>query len=227
MRALFVSLVVAVPALAHIELEAPEVRYSNSPREVNKSCPCGDGGGDQRCTNGATSDPNRNEDAVTTFTAGETITVSWIETIGHDGRYRVAFDDVGADLEDFNANILADIADPAGSNGNIAGNRWAVEVTLPSEPCDNCTLQLLQIMNGNTVDAVDDPTGANTYFQCADIVLLAEGEGEGEEGEGEGEEGEGEGDPPAEQPRGCGAGGAVFPGLLLPLIWSRRRRQRA
>ncbi|MDP2339916.1 MAG: lytic polysaccharide monooxygenase [Deltaproteobacteria bacterium] len=226
MRALpLVVVVVAIPAFAHIELESPAVRYSNTPSEQNKSCPCGAGNGDERCGSGPTSDPNRNDAAVTTFTAGETITVSWLETVGHSGRFRVAFDAAGADLEDFNANILADIADPAGSTGNLAGNLWAVDVTLPSEPCDNCTLQLVQVMSGNTADTVDDPTGVATYFQCADLVLLAEGEGEPAEGEGEGE-GEGEDDPPPER-SGCGAvdanAKAALPWLLAPLLWRRRR----
>ncbi len=215
MRSPLILFLLALPAAAHIELEAPAPRYTNTPDEQNKSCPCGAGNGNQTCTNATTSDANRNVDAVTTFGAGETVTVTWLETIGHDGRFRVAFDDDGADLDDFNANILSDIADPAGNVGNVAGNRWAVEVTLPDQPCTNCTLQLLQVMNGNTVDDVADPTGAATYFQCADIVIT----GDAAEGEGEGEcEGEGE-----EQPRGCGAVGTGLPWIVLP--WLRRSRR--
>ena len=111
----FIFLTCATSVWAHIDLDAPEVRYSNRPSEQNKSCPCGAGGGNQTCTNATTSDPRRNFDAVTTFAPGETVTVAWSETVGHTGRFRVAFDDDGADLADFNAHILADIADPVGS----------------------------------------------------------------------------------------------------------------
>ncbi len=153
-------------ALAHIELVQPQPRYANTLGEVNKNCPCGGGGGGQTCTAGVTSDPNRDESRATAVAPGSTITVKWKETIDHTGRFRIAFDDDGADLADFNANILADIADPA----NTTGDKSA-EVTLPSTPCDNCTLQLIQDMNGDDVDAVADPTGDPTYFQCADLVL--------------------------------------------------------
>ena len=39
----------AVPASAHIQLDVPFVRYSNSPSEVNKRCPCGAGGRTPEC----------------------------------------------------------------------------------------------------------------------------------------------------------------------------------
>ena len=34
---------------------------------------------------------------VTTFQPGETITVTWTETVDHPGHYRIAFDDDGTD----------------------------------------------------------------------------------------------------------------------------------
>lgn len=157
----------ASPALAHIELTFPTPRYSNSPSEQNKACPCGSGARDQFCAN-KTSDPARGTNP-TTFRTGSTLTVQWIETVGHTGRYRVAFDGDGADLADFNANILGDVADPSDGNGVRS-----LTVTLPSTPCTNCTLQLIQVMNGNTTDPVADPTGADSYFQCADLVLEAD-----------------------------------------------------
>ena len=106
-------LLCALPAAAHIQLDAPLVRYSNANGEVNKHCPCG--GGTSSCSGAVLSDPNRSATRVTTYAPGETITVQWRETIGHTGRYRIAFDNDGADLADFNAHILADIADPVGS----------------------------------------------------------------------------------------------------------------
>ena len=232
---LLASSLLSGPAFAHIELDAPLVRYSNSGGEVNKHCPCGAGTGsqstDQVC-HGATSDPNRSATRVTTFAAGSTITVTWRETVGHSGRYRIAFDPDGADLADFNSHILADIADPAGAAG-----AHSLDVTLPNTPCSNCTLQLIQVMNGipgrcsisnaicptvgaacaqnggQCLDApVTDPTDSPTYFQCADLVLTGpggEGEGEGAAGEGEGEgaAGEGEGEGAAGEGEGEGTAG--------------------
>jgi len=157
-----------------------------------------------RCENGVQSDPNRSSN-VTTYAAGQTITVEFDEYIGHTGRIRVAFDPDGADLADFNAHVLADIPDPSGDGG-----RKTIQVTLPDTPCARCTLQLIQVMNGNTRDPIANPTGASTYYDCADIVLTGisagEGEGEAEGDEGEAPVGEGEGEPEAPVGEGEGEG---------------------
>jgi hypothetical protein len=166
----------ATPAAAHIELQVPMNRYSDIRAGENKACPCGAGSTTRRCNIPADfSDTNRSRDRVTTFAPGDTIKVRFDEYVGHDGRYRIAFDPDGADLPDFNQNILLDEPDPRGSAGNLEDGLWEFEVTLPDMVCDNCTLQLIQVMDGNTVDRVLDPsTRGGTYFQCADIVL-AEG----------------------------------------------------
>ena len=245
----------ASPSLAHIELDSPTGRYNDG---ENKWCPCGGGGDGSRDNAGCsleTSDPDRGSTS-TTFAPGSTVTVRWRETVGHTGRFRISFDPDGADQDDFDDHILADIADPSGGNGNIGqGNVWELDVTLPDTPCTNCTLQLVQVMNGNTADEVPSLYGTSTYFQCANLVLgdgsegEGEGEGEGEpgegegepgEGEGEGEPGEGEGDPgegegePGEgegegEDDGCAAAPAAVPALLpaLLLLAAQRRRARA
>lgn len=163
----------AAAALAHVGLEDPPPRYPSDGYYNNKACPCGVGPNDSLCSDTSNqSDPNRST-TVTIYDAGETITISAHEVIGHSGRWRVAFDPDGADLADFNANILLDVEDPPGSDGNVGqGDLWEFVVTLPNVGCSNCTLQLLQIMNGNTVDPVPDPTGQSTYYQCADIELI-------------------------------------------------------
>lgn len=195
-------------ALAHMALEEPLPRYPTDGDGRNKSCPCGVGEGDRTCNVASDrSDPDRSDD-VTTYAPGETITLRWRETIGHSGRWRIAFDEDGADMNDFNAHILEDIRDPAGNAGNAGdGNLWEVEVTLPTTPCDNCTLQLVQIMDGQTNDPVQDPIGRSSYYQCADIVLS------------------GTPLPPPPDEKGCststGAGFWVFGAALLGL---RRRR---
>ncbi len=217
---MIVVVTLAALAVGHIQLDAPLVRYSNTPREVNKSCPCGAGAGDDHCENGVLDDDNRSGN-VSTFTAGETITVKFRETIGHTGRYRVSFSPDGATQEQFNAHELVDVADPSGAAGNTGdGNAWELAVTLPNTPCDNCVLQLIQDMGGNTTSPVGDlPNGHDLYFQCADIVLVAEGEGEAAVGEGEGEGAEGDND-------GAGGDGCAssFAGAPIALLLLLRRR---
>lgn len=122
------------------------------------------------------SDSARNEERASTFPAGSTITLKFEEYIGHTGRYRVAFDPEGADFDDFNANVIHDETDPAGSQGNIGdGTKWEIEVTLPNTPCDNCTLQLLQVMAGGAENPVDASKLASlsTYYTCIDLTLTA------------------------------------------------------
>jgi hypothetical protein len=184
----------ALSASAHIELLEPPPRYT---LPANKSCPCGDGDSNRRCmvTAEESTDPNRSA-TVTTFEAGQTITIVAEEYIDHAGRMRVAFDPDGADLADFNANILEDVPDPAGTDGM----RWEIPVRLPTEPCDNCTLQIIQAMHGDTENAVLDPAPLSTYYTCADIRIV----------------------PVGTLASGGGRGGRGQPGS----VWRRRRRWR-
>ena len=200
----------ATPAAAHIELDAPAPRSNDG---QNKWCPCGSGGDGSRDNAGCAisdRDPERGPSSGT-FAPGATVTLRWRETVGHTGRFRVSFDDNGADQADFDANILADIADPAGGDGNTGtANQWSVDVTLPDQACSTCTLQLVQVMNGNPNDEVPSLFGTSTYYQCADIEIA---EGGATSGSGT----------PAADKGGCAAApGALLPGALL-LLAKRRR----
>jgi MYXO-CTERM domain-containing protein len=113
-------------------------------------------------------DPNRSN-KVTTFEAGSTITVRVEEYVNHSGRFRVAFDDDGADLTDFNAHVLLDVAD------DKPPQTYEFQVKLPSTPCENCTLQVIQVMDVTTTSPVADPAPDSTYYNCADIRLVAPG----------------------------------------------------
>ena len=162
-------------AFAHIDLEEPMNRYSDPRAGDNKSCPCGAGTTNRRCNKpDELSDPDRSEDRVTTFAPGDTITVRFDEYVGHSGRFRVAFDPDGASLDHFNQNILLDEPDPVGKLGNMGqGSIWEFQVKLPDMECENCSLQLIQAMDGNMTDPVLDPVQRpSTYFQCADIRLV-------------------------------------------------------
>ena len=75
------GLLAPLTATAHITLASPQPRYAEQ-----KDGPCGRGSLDQRTTK------------VSTFQVGQTITVSWTETVDHPSHYRIAFDDDGQDL---------------------------------------------------------------------------------------------------------------------------------
>ena len=163
----------ASPADAHIRLLSPAARYEITGFDTGiKSCPCGLGDSNRSC-NLATdsSDPDRSEN-VLRVEAGSQLVLRFDEYVDHTGSFRVAFDPDGADMADFNDNILVPIvADPAGTGGQI----WEIPVTVPDEPCDNCTLQLIQAMHGNTTVPVEDPAPLSTYYTCVDLEIVPAG----------------------------------------------------
>jgi len=167
----------STPAFAHIDMTYPPARYSPASEATIKYCPCGAAGpgtgGNRVCGNPTATDPNRANDRVTTLLPGSTVVFQFSEYINHSGRYRVAFDPDGADMADFNANILLDVPDDAVTNVG-SGTLWELEVKLPNMECTNCTLQLVQAMHGDTVNLVPDPSGLSSYYQCADIILTAD-----------------------------------------------------
>jgi hypothetical protein len=164
------ALLIALPAAAHLDLLSPTSRYGGA---VLKFGPCGTPGG-QRSAN------------VTTLEPGAAVEVVWDEYIDHPGHYRIAFDADGDD--DFvdpvclsgcqtrtpeidlysNAAVLLDgIADTVG--GEVRAT-----VTLPDIECDNCTLQVIQVMYDKPPYALP---GDDIYYQCADLVLREGGTG--------------------------------------------------
>jgi MYXO-CTERM domain-containing protein len=164
-------------ALAHVRFVSPTPRHptpSQGEDENIKTAPCGVAN-DERTTD---------ESRVTVFEPGETITVTFAETIDHPGFYRISFDDDGQDAFDaplsrseVQANptlpvLLDDIDDQNGGG-------YMVDVTLPNVECENCTLQLIQVMSSGQSWAADD-----IYYTCADIALRATGGSAGNGGVG-------------------------------------------
>src|SRR5690348_2916641 len=97
------GLLTANGAVAHIELSEPIARYEVQGETGIKGCPCGmatGGGGSNRTCKVAMdgSDANRNEERAFTAAAGSTVVLKFKETVGHTGKYRVAFDPEGADF---------------------------------------------------------------------------------------------------------------------------------
>lgn len=160
----------AVHASAHLRLEAPAPRYDETHLKYG---PCGMGPSDARST-----DPAR----ITTLAAGSTITVRWVETVDHDpAHYRIMFGPAGQ----------TDLVDPSGyddtttvypelldgiPDAEVEGEHtYSAEVTLPSEPCDACVLQVIQVMHDKPPWGPEG--GDDIYYQCADLVLTEPGTG--------------------------------------------------
>ena len=166
MRLFFVSLVpasvlvsltlLAGPARAHLDLLSPPPRTNQL-----KQGPCGAGPGDPR---GPT---------VATYKPGEKIIVTWNEYVDHPGHYRIALDPDGQD--DFFEPATFD--DISGGPGVIMdgipdknGGDYSQEITLPDIECDNCVLQVIQMMT----DKKPYGDGNDLYYQCADIAIVGE-----------------------------------------------------
>lgn len=157
-------------AFAHLYVTDPAPRYGM--RQI-KDGPCGITGG-ERSSN------------INYFQPGETITITFDEYVGHPGHYRIAFDDDGADFEDpvcltncddgrsgtptwaedDTGMVLVDLIEDRTGN-----ETYMVDVTLPDVECDNCTLQVIQVM----YDKFPYTSGGNDiYYNCIDLVLSSE-----------------------------------------------------
>jgi len=154
------STLLAAGASAHITLKSPAPRYDPT---LLKDGPCGKLNGGKSAN-------------VTTFAPGEQITVTWEETINHPGHFRISFDDDGDDafqdpasFDDVGSGLPILIDNIADKNGGM----YSQEVTLPNIECDNCTLQVIQVMT----DKPPYGDGNDLYYQCADLVLSASGSG--------------------------------------------------
>lgn len=178
-------------ANAHIKLLQPESFIKEDDLGgPQKGSPCGPG--NTRMFIGDDVQPTPFSAASTSFQAGETITVEWDETIYHPGYFRIAFAAVPAreaTTDDFpdpalsdpeaclfdraavqtkpHGNILADGLNMAEAK-TAEGRHISVQVKLPDEPCDTCSLQVVQVMEAH-------PAASCFYFHCADIKIAPNG----------------------------------------------------
>jgi hypothetical protein len=169
-------------AQAHIKLISPASWLDED--EVGgpqKGGPCGPGSFDDV-------QPVPMSKMVTTVTAGDTIMVQFDETIHHPGWFRIALAADPADFEEIEfpnaddctydmSNVPTEphgnvLADGLGMDTNIGGsNRKFMEmIKLPDEPCEKCTLQVIQVM----ADALHSPPGC-VYYHCAELKIVAKG----------------------------------------------------
>jgi hypothetical protein len=170
------ALLSSASAQAHIKLMEPASWVvEDGMGNPQKTGPCG---GDSVTTTGM----------VTNFEPGQKITVSWQETVGHAGHFRISLAKDRADLLDpvvttsagdgaTGNSISAEIMDPVAypvlvdnlfPRENVAAAQAApftTEVTLPNEPCENCTLQVIQFMAQHAPGYF--------YHHCADVNVVA------------------------------------------------------
>lgn len=227
-----------------------------------------DRGGDQK-TGPCEGKPLVATDPVTVRRPGSVLTVRLDETIAHPGHFRIMFDPdvtdgmdfpVPNDCDDVNTpdgeTLLADnllkapsLPGKACSTFDSPGERTpgglhTVEVTLPDVECENCALQVIQVMTDKAVEgAWSNAGGAGLYFRCSNMRLSATeaetpdpgatdpdpDDGGGDDtGDDTGDDaGDDDGDDGAVASGGCSSsGGSTALGALLAvaLLAVRRRR---
>jgi uncharacterized protein (TIGR03382 family) len=166
----------ATSALAHFVLEAPAAVYNQGPiGDPQKVPPCG-----QDSSAVATN-------KVTTFEAGQTITIRINEKIAHPGHYRVALglngpQDIPAEPPVTSAStacgattiqsppVFPVLADGQLLHTSAFSAPQSFTVKLPSNvTCTNCTLQVLEFMSQH---GLNNPGGC-FYHHCAVINIRA------------------------------------------------------
>lgn len=159
----FLALLLAMSGMpvahAHIDLTSHQSRHG---RDLIKQGPCGMRGGER-------------SENVYTYAPGETIMLEWDEFIPHPGYFRISFDSDGhddfedpADYFDYFTNEAVLLDGLHQHERSAPGTIWQQEVTLPDIECDNCTLQVVQMMTDKPPYVV----GTNDlYYNCIDLVL--------------------------------------------------------
>ena len=157
------------------------------------------------------------------YAPGQTLHVEWTETVSHPGCFVVDFSATG----DTDFQVLG-VKSHAGAAGGTP-RPWNLDVTLPSTPCDDCTLRVRQLMLGaDLTDAQCPPASVatgSTYYSCANVVLAGgNGGGTGGNAATGGAAGSSGGSGCSFSAVGPGAPGAVALGLALIALALRRRR---
>ncbi len=158
----------AAPASAHLLLTSHEARDGSQ----IKNGPCGIEGS----TRGT---------KIYTAKPGIGVNLVWKETVDHPGYYRIAFDDSGndfvdphqacVDTSDANACFNRNSAGPTGID-NIPDSPTPSDIysqayTLPNVACDNCTLQVIQVMTDKPPFVAVPGDDNDIYYQCLDLLL--------------------------------------------------------
>ena len=174
------AIAAAAPAQAHFKLIKPASWIvEDELGDPQKSGPCGPEGSGGMMTN-----------EITTVEAGSTLEVEYVETIHHPGWFRIALAADRSEFEEIEFPNTTDcnydmttvpeephgnvLADGLAKDENLGGsNRTFKEtVKIPNEPCEKCTLQVIQVM----ADSIHRPPGC-IYYHCADLKIVAANSG--------------------------------------------------
>lgn len=148
-------------ASAHAYVTSPPSRDAARPdpnARANKSGPCG---------------PGPRVGSPQKYAPGQQVAVKWEETIDHNGCFQIRFsnaNDTGFVLLNLSTGGVAQINDPAGT---VTPKMYEATVTMPTQKCPACTLQVLQLMNNAPCTASQDPStsAGGTYYSCADVCI--------------------------------------------------------
>jgi len=158
-------LVTASLAEAHIQLMSPTARYIQDDNGL-KAAPCGSG---------------TKTGTITPLVPGQTLTVTWKESVSHAGHFRIA---LSANQSDFvEPTSLAipttlpswDLAD--GIQDKTGNQTYDQTVQIPNVECPACVLQVIQVMSTGT-DGTNTGPFSGVYHACADLNIST-GNGDG------------------------------------------------
>jgi uncharacterized protein (TIGR03382 family) len=227
--ALCVLLAPAVAA-AHVRITSPTPRTSAELK-------------DQHC--GVTGSPRAN---VQTLRPGSSLHLVWDEYIVHPGWFRISFQQNGDTFElpplsngktgagapsNYPTEDLTGKTDP-GTGSFIIADRivhgtLSKDVMLPNVECNNCTLQLIQMMTDKPPYSIDVASD-DIYFACVDLVLSATApvpDAGGGTGPDAGSPDAGAGAPAGGTGGGCSAAGGSTGILAFAMVGLLRRRRAA
>lgn len=137
-------------ASAHTVLITPKPLSTD---DNAKTAPCG-------CTFGEGVSQCAPDYQIASYDLGETITITWNETIDHTGEFRVAF--VAKPPEEVTDEEFAASEIQLTVPDEQAGGLRNAELTLPNTPCENCTIQVRQFMENSP---------SPYYYTCAAIRI--------------------------------------------------------
>ncbi|MEN9810268.1 MAG: hypothetical protein RLZZ488_1835 [Pseudomonadota bacterium] len=147
----FLSAFASLKAQGHARWKAgSSVSAPRSEDSGLKTAPCG---GTSRTAN------------VKKYTAGESVTLEFEETINHPGYYEVHL--LGANDQKV-AGVPSPLAklDDTQNNPIRNGNNHQYKITfqVPAVDCPECAFQLIQVM-------LDNPNAPSNYYSCTDVSI--------------------------------------------------------
>lgn len=186
-RAILLTAIVAGAASAALCPSAAEAHFAlQQPASYSEQNLLGDPQKSEPCGQADPGNPLKETGAVTTYRAGQKITLAIKETIFHPGHYRVQLAKSIADLPK-DPPVKADMTSACGSTTIQAspklplladgllphtksfGSPQMVQIQLPADfTCTKCTLQVAQFMSNHPLN---NPGGC-FYHHCATVTIL-------------------------------------------------------